>query len=272
MSRETDQNSAAISASTADFVRFNWKFVVVTTALLSVIAVIFIAALLPQQYSRQITLNVAPIPISLLENQPVVTSGEVGNLATSYLQEADLQEVSIIPNYNLRTQKLDVTLQSRSREALENSGARLVEIVEEQFQGTYEDSLDMALESRITSLELDVQAEREALELLEQRIARLSGGANSTNEGTATQVEGLETERAYSLAEIGRLETEINEMQQARDNPAAAGVEPIAANVISATEITQSRSLTPMIVLAVMLSFIMAVIAAIIRTALRHAK
>lgn len=253
--------------------RLNWKFVVVTTVVLSVVAVIFIAALLPQQYSRQITLNVAPVPISLLENnQPVVNPGEVGNLATSYLQETNLQEVSIIPNYNLRTQKLDVTLQSRSREALENSGARLVETVEEQFHGTYDDLLDMALESRITSLKLDVQAEREALELLEQRIARLSGGVDSTNDETATQVEGLETELAYSLAEIGRLQTKINEMQQAQDNPAAAGIEPVAVNVISATEITQSRSLAPMAVLAIMISFITAVIAAIIRTALKRIK
>lgn len=256
------------------FVRSNWKFIAIVTVVLSIIALVLLS-FLPQQYSRQFTLDVVSVPTGLFEelDQNIVDPTQAANLAVSYLQDASFEEVSVIPSYNVRTRQVDVTLQSESREALEGAGDQLADTIEERFQGSYEESLGAALTARLENLDTDLRAEREALELLETRMDQASSGsASSSDPQTMARLQGLETEHAYSVAEIARLQSERRELEQAQGNLSGLAAEPIAANIVSSSDISQSRSFAPMAVLAVMLSFIAAVTVAIIRTTLRHAK
>lgn len=260
--------------SIGSFVRGNWKFVVLVTVILSVIAVV-LTLLLPRQYTRQLSLGVRAVPLALSENfQPsIVNPAEAPNLAVGYLQEADLEGVSILPSYNIRTQQIDVTLRSENREALNNTGPVLKRAVEKGLRGAYEAPLKTALESWISVLEIEVQAERDALDSLEGEIEDIPVGSSGQLDTRDTaRLEGLETASVNARTEINRLQTEMDRMKQAREDPAELVSDPVAVDLIYEADIVESRSPITMIVLAVMVAFVVAVAAAVVRTAIREAK
>jgi hypothetical protein len=256
------------------FVRDNWKFVVVVTVILTVIATVS-TLLLPRQYNRQLSLGVRAVPLALSENfQPsIVNPAEAPNLAVGYLQEVELEGVSILPSYNIRTQQIDVTLRSENREALEGTGPILTRTVEKGLRDAYEAPLKTALESRISVLEIEVQSERDALDILEGEIEDVPGGdSGELDVRTTARLEGLEAASVAARTEINRLQTEMDRMKQAREDPAEFVSEPVAVDLTYEAGIVESRSPITMIVLAVMVAFVVAVAAAVVRTAIREAK
>lgn len=255
------------------FVRDNWKFVVVVTVILTVIAVI-LTLLLPRQYTRELSLGVRVVPLAFSKDfQPsIVNPAEAPNLAVGYLQEVDLEGVSVLPSYNARTQQIDVTLRSENREALEGTGPVLTRIVEKGLQDVYEGPLETALESRISVLEVEARADGETQDFLEREIDDLPDSSGPDETRATARLEGLETASAEARSEIKRLQVEIDRLKQAREDPAEFLSEPVAVDLTYEAGIVESRSPITMIVLAVMVAFVVAVAAAVLRTAIRAAK
>lgn len=242
------------------FARRNWKFMVLVAVILSVVAVTLLA-ILPQQYSRQLTLGIRIVPVGLLGDfeQPTINPAEPGNSAVNLLREENIEGVTVLPTYNIVTQQVDVTLQSQSREALESaSGARFEKLLEKRFRDVYQKLLVATLDAPLTDLRLQAQSEKEALALIEGEISGAQGA----------RLQGLETERADALAEIKRLETEVERLERVQQDPSELETSLVVVSAVSETEVVQSRSFMPMAVLAVMLSLVAAVAAAIVRTTL----
>lgn len=260
--------------SVGKFIRDNWKFVVVATIVLSLIAAV-LTLLLPRDYTRQMSLAVRVAPIALSEGfQPlIVNPAEAPNLAVAYLQDADYEGTSIVPSYNIRTQQIDVTLRSKDRAALENVGTELTRTVEEGFEGVYDETLTTAIETRISVLEIEIRSEKEALKLLEKEISEISGGSpEKLDDRTLVQLGGLEGTRVASSSEIERLKVEADRLKQAREDPAKFNLEPVTVGVAQEGDIFESGSPATTIVLAAMVSFVIAVAVALARTAFKTVK
>ncbi len=255
------------------FVRDNWKFVVVVTVILTVIATVS-TLLSPQQYNRQLSLAVRVLPLALSDNfQPsIANTTEAPNLAVGYLQEAELEGVSVLPSYNIRTQQVDITLSSENREALEGTGPVLTRVVEKGLQDVYEGPLKTALGSRVSVLGMELRTESETQDFLEGEIDDLLDSSGPDETRTTARLGGLETASAEARSEIKRLQVEIDRLEQAREDPAELVFETIAVDLTYEAGIVESRSSATIIVLAVMVAFVVAVAAAVARTAIRAAK
>lgn len=256
-------------ADVTGFLKSNWRFIVLLTLLLSA-AMVVVALLLPQQYSKRLTLRVTTLPTELLSTlgQPVLDEAQAGNLTVGYLQNANIEGVNVSPTYNVATRQVSVALQSRDGNALGAAVPALVDLLEEEFREVYEEPLGAALEAQVSSLEREVGASEEAIELVDREVeGALTGDPEDPR--TMARVEGLETARANTLTEVAKSEAEIRELQDARrDLPELAG-EPVAVEVLSESDAPQARSLVPVVALTLILGLAGAVAAAVVRAALR---
>lgn len=253
------------------FLKSNALFIGLLTLLIAAAAVV-VALLLPQQYSKQLTLDVNTVPIQLSSEPgqpPLFDDTQIGSLAVSYLQSANFEGVSISPTYNATTRQVSVALQSRNREALEESVPALVELLEDRFRAAYEEPLGATLEVQVTGLERELETNREALESVDTELERtLAGDASMENPKTESRVDGLEVARASTLVEAAQSEANLRELGEARrDLPRLAG-EAVSVEVLSESEAPQSRSLVPVVILALMLGLVLAVLAAVARALL----
>lgn len=267
--KETNEYEIAF-ADVKDFFRSNWKFLVLATL---AFLVVFIAIILlsPRQYTTRLTMVVTPVPSEFLVaiGQPVVDQSRANNLAVKYLQDADLEGVSISPTYNITTSEIDVVLQSSSYTALQEAKSKLPEIIESNFQEEYKEPLEQAVKVRMATLERQIQAEREVMGLMEQRIKEVS--ANGSDDLDLAKLEALEGQIANSRAAIDRSEVQIRQLENVQRNLSSLAGELVVAE-ITGSEGSRSRLLNLMIPLAVIFSFVMAVVAAIVRVVFRRKK
>lgn len=254
----------------AGFLKSNALFIGILTLLTSAV-VVGVALLLPQQYSKQITLDPATVPTSILTelNQPAVfDDAQLGSLAVDSVQNADLDGVSASPTYDTATRQVNVALQAESEAALEDAVPALLSTLEDGFAEAYERPLDNILDARVDGLQETVETNRAAAESLEQETGDLTG----SDPRTLARLEGLEVARAGALAEIARSEAGIREFEETREDLPRLADEAVEVQVVSESEAPQSRSLGPIVALALMLGLVVAVAAAIVRTVLKKAK
>lgn len=265
------------------FFRSNWKFLVLLALVLSVITVTMVALLLPHwQYRKQLTLSVRPVPSELVGqieeqgpglNIQDMSPEEAGKLAVGYLSSEGFSQVEVEPAYRPDTQQVQVNLQAEDRDSLGGVGSKAVDSVKVGFQELYENALSAGLEARTSTLEREIESNREIMAQLEQEIEQLSSGGTE-DAGTAARLEGLETKRADVSANRTWAENQLGYLEQAREDLPQFATEPIAVDTLSEpdTERQLSRSFVASILLAVISSFILAAIVTVIRAALRRGK
>jgi hypothetical protein len=274
-----------------DFFASNWKFILLSTLVLSTVAVTLIL-LLPQQYNKQVTLNVTPVSTdTLVELGLSATAGaqdrgpagdpaanmnkeQAGELTVRYLQNADLGEVDVSPNYNIITQWVEVVAQSRSRDALEDVGSTIVEVVEEGFQEYYETQIGSALETQLSQLERKIEGQQETLAQIERLIDQVpptrTGGAENIE--ALTRLQALELRRVDTEGEIAANQNRRDDLQEALNDLPQRAAEPIVVGIMSESDVAQARSLVPVVGLVLLGSFVVTMILAIIRAAFRKGK
>ncbi len=266
-----------------EFFRSNWKFLGLWVLVLSVVAVTLVALLLPHwQYQKQLTLSVRPVPSELVGQIKKDDSGlniqdmnpnDAGKLAVGYLSSGDFGQVNADVTYRDDTQQVRVNLRSEDRESLDGVGSKVVDSVEAGFQRLYESALNAGLEARIFRLERDIENNEEIVTQLEREIEQLStGGTEDAN--TAARLEGLEAKRADVWANRTWADNQLREFQQAQEDLSQLATEPIAVDVLSESAVQQqlSRPFVALVALAVVSSFIVAIIITVIRVAIGRGK
>ncbi len=254
----------------ASFLKSNGIFIGVLTILVSTV-VVSIALALPQQYSKQLTLDPTQAPTSLastLGQPPIFDDAQLGNLIVTYLQSANLDGVNVRPTYDQTTRQVNVALQSGSEDALDAAITALPRLVEDNLRKAYEEPLANLLSAQSAGLEGQIEVTRSAVGALEREGKAL----DESNPRSLARLEGLESARGTALAEIAQIESQVRELDESLEDLPRLADEAATVQVLSKSESSQSRAFVPVVVLALMIGLVLAVVTALVRTALRRAK
>jgi uncharacterized protein involved in exopolysaccharide biosynthesis len=259
MNRDEDE------ISLVDIIRFfsrNGKFLALITVGLSAIAII-ISLRQPKHYQKQLTLLIKPTSIHLSTfPTPLMDINQAGALAVKFLQTPKLDQVTAEVKYDAIIQQLDLTLRSPNPSSLTNASSKIVSLLETRFG----EILSKSLENSQISVELQLKKNKRILDQLQQQKNRFS----PTNQ---YRIGALEPRQAEVLANMAQLEFDKQYLQQARKNLADFTSQVIPVQILTESDVPpQTRSPTKVVVIAVIASFFVAVLAAIIRDQLLRLK
>ncbi|MGB7522016.1 MAG: hypothetical protein WA896_20500 [Spirulinaceae cyanobacterium] len=241
--------------SLIDILRFfkdNWLFLAVTTLGLSTLATT-ISLLQPKEYQKKLTLQIQPNPVAIA-SLTQLDINQAGQLATTLLQNQKLDQVSLKPQYDTATQQINVTLESANSQALDNISEKLTSELETSFQPEIQNDIEQSLDS----VELQLNKNQQILEQIERQITQ------SSPEDTA-KLEALETQRASRIVSNTDLEFDQQYLKEIEDNLTEFTKKALSIQIISQSEAEQTSSLLQVAILSIIASFMVAVLAAIIR-------
>ncbi len=241
--------------SIVEIIRFfldNWKFLALTTAGLSAIA-ITLSLSQPTRYQKQLTLSVqpAPAPVSAF---PAMDINQANNLAVKFLQNLQLDQTTAQPKYDPTTQQIDLTLRSPSPSSLKDARSIAIRQVETGF----EEVMGKSIKTSLTSIDIQLKRNKRILQQLEQQKAQFS----PTNE---FRLGVIESQRAQKFSQMAELEFDKQYLEQARENLTEFTSQLIAVQMLAESDVPQHRSLVEVLIVAVIAGFLVAVLAAIIR-------
>ncbi|MEQ8384512.1 MAG: hypothetical protein RH949_19345 [Coleofasciculus sp. A1-SPW-01] len=252
------------------FFRRNWTFMAWGTLGLSAVA-IALSLLMPKQYQKQLTLSVTPVPISVA-GIPGVDIQQASNKTVKLLENYydKIDETDVKPTYNTETQQIDITMRSPDTGFLAEAGSQVSTLLQQEFQ----DTLGKAIANSLFSTELEITKQQQVLEQLEQQIAQVrdSNGIDPERIRTTLRLEALETQRAEVVARIASLEFDKQYLEPAQENLAEFTAQVISIQLLSESKVEPTRSLVQIAVLAAIASFMVAILAAIIRDQARRLK
>lgn len=270
--RKTIQDEDEISL--VDIIRFfrrNGKFLLLTTLGLSAIAII-LALLQPKQYQKQLTLSVKPVPFFLLTplnpDQSLSVDldiNQIGTLALTLLQNQPPREITVTSKYNIASrnntpsQQIDLTLKSTNPDALKAAGAKIISLLKAGYQKTVE----TILQANLIRTQLELNRSTQLLTQIEKQIAQTPKEATATTPNP--RLMALETQRSRYIESITSLEFDKQNLLQAQKNPAEFASQVILVQILTESQVRPTRSLIMLIVLALITSFMIAILAAIIR-------
>lgn len=234
------------------FVRRNRKFLLLTTVVLSAIA-IPLSLLQPKPYQKQLTLSVKPLPVPLTAF-PALDVNQAGTLAVNFLQNSKLNPTVVSPTYDPVTQQINLVMRSLDSSSLDSAGSS----VASQLKTGFENIMEQSIQTSLTTTQLQLKRKQRVLDLLEQQKAKFS----PTNEFRLGMVESF---RVQPLADIAQLEFDKQYLEQAQKNLAEFTAEFISIQILAESVTPQTRSPVPIAVVSVIASFIAAVFAALIR-------
>lgn len=246
--------------SIVEIIRFildNWKFLALTTAGVSAIAITS-SLFQPTRYQKQLTLSVqpSPAPVSAF---PAMDINQANNLAVKFLQNLKLDQATALPKYDPITQQIDLTLRSPNPSSLKDARSIAIRQVETGF----EEVMGKSIKTSLTSIDIELKRNKRILQQLEQQKAQFS----PTNE---FRLGPLESQRAQKLAQMAELEFDKQYLEQARENLTEFTSQFIAVQMLAESDVPQRRSLVEVVVVAVMAGFLVAVLAAVIRNQVLH--
>lgn len=252
------------------FFRRNWMFMAWGTLGLSAVA-IALSLLMPKQYQKQLTLSVTPVPISVA-GIPGVDIPQASNQTVKLLENHydKIDETEVKSTYNSETQQIDIIVRSPDTGFLAEAGSQVSTHLQQEFQST----LGKAIANSLFSTELEIQKQQQVLEQLNQQIAQVRdpNGVDPQRIRTAVRLEALETQRAELLAKIAALEFDKQYLTPAQENLAEFTAQVISIQLLSESKVEPTRSLLQIAVLAAIASFMVAILAAIIRDQARRLK
>ncbi len=244
------------------FLSRNWKFLGVTTIVLSAIA-IALSLLSPKPYQKQLALRIksTPVPVSVGSPLPLIDVNQTGALAVESLKSSQLDSITVTARYDADTQKIDLNLKSPNASSLNIATPKIINQLKTRFQ----EPLSQSLAINLATTELQLKKQQQILPQLEQQIAQLPPT-------TTPKLEGLEAERARSVAAIAALQADKDYLLQSQKNLPDFTAKIMTVQVLSESEIQQARSSGQSVVVAVTASFIAAILAAIARNPILRLK
>jgi Asp-tRNA(Asn)/Glu-tRNA(Gln) amidotransferase C subunit len=243
--------------SSKDIIQFfsrNAKFIGLVTVGLSVIA-ITLPLLSPKQYQKQLTLSVKFPSVSLsVGSFPELNINYATALAVEFLRTSKLDQITIKAQSNPETQEIDVHLQSPNANYLSSSSPRLISQLKTRFQ----EPVSQSLETSLSAIEQQLEKQKRILPQLEQTIAQLP----ATN---TPKLQALEIQRAERVAAIAALEVDKDYLEQSQKNLTGVTTKVMSVKILSESEVEPISSTKQLVIIAVITSFMAAVIAAILR-------
>ncbi|NEQ23482.1 MAG: hypothetical protein F6K28_30885, partial [Microcoleus sp. SIO2G3] len=217
-------------------------------------AAIALSLLNPKQYQKQLTLSVQStfIPLSS-QPLPFIDINQAGALTVDFLGSSQLEEITVTARYDIETRKIGLNLQSPSAKALDAVAPKIVSQLKTKFQEPLNQSLTISL----TTTELQLEKEKSILPELQRTIAQLP----PTDRG---KLDALEAEQAQAAADIAALEFDKDYLEQSQKNLPEFTAKIMSVQVVSESEVQETRPSGQMAVIAVIASFMVAVLAAII--------
>ncbi|MBD1933417.1 MULTISPECIES: hypothetical protein [Cyanophyceae] len=245
------------------FFRLHWKFLGLTTVVLSSAAIILFL-LKPQQYQKQLTLSVKQLPVSVSSSLSFLGKdvNQTGIQAVKYLQNQQLDKITVQPRFDASTQQVDVTLQSKNTDALAQSSSKITSKLKTQFQNQIGEGIEVGL----TVTEQELKRNQQVLAQIKQQIAEFSptSGTSSQQIQIAARLDALEQQRARLEVAIVAGEVDKKYLMQAQKNLAEFTNQVMSVQIVSESDLPLTRSILPVVVFAIVASFMVAVVASII--------
>ena len=243
------------------FLSRNWKFLGLVTVVLSMFA-IALSLLSPKQYQKQLTLSVKPssIPLSV-QSFPAIDVHQTGALAVEFLESFSADEISATAQYNAETQKIALNLQSPNASSLNTVAPKVISQLNTKFQ----QPLSQTLANSLMATELQLNRQKQILAQFQQQIATIPPTSTP-------KLQALEAQQANSVATIAALQFDRNFLQQGQKNLSILTAEVMPVQVLSESDVQQPRSWGQQVVIAVVASFMVGVLATIIRNQIPQLK
>ena len=260
--RLVENEDVVVFVNIIQFLRRNSKFLGLTTVVLSAIAIAFSLLTTPKQYQKQLSLSLASnsLPLSL-QSSAARDVNQMGALAVEFLEQAQLEPITVKARYSGDTQKIYLILQSPEAKALSPAGSQIVSLLKKSFQ----QPLRHTLESTIAANELSLQRQKLILTQLDQQIAKFP----PTNK---PGLEALQTQRAQQVTIVGSMEFDQQYLEKARKDIADFSDQVMSVEIWSESGVQQTRSSGQIGIIAIVGSFIVAVLAAIARNQIPRLK
>lgn len=251
------------------FLRLNIKFLGMVTIALSAIG-IFLLLLKPKQYQKKLTLSVQPIPILLsfqptaqsrLTNEyfPTLSIAQSGRLAVAILQNQQLSQISVNSRYDEINEQIYLSLSSTNLSVLEVASTQ----IDSQVRSGFQKELNELLKIYLSRIQMELARRQQVLIQLQQQISQSPPKPVPTD--TGARREALETERAKTVAQIAALKFDKNYLEQAQKNSAEFTSQVIWVQILSKSNVQPTRSPFVLGIITVIASFMLAVLATIIR-------
>jgi hypothetical protein len=192
-----------------------------------------------------------------------MTKDEVGLRVVTFLQKQKLDQVTAVPTYNASTQQIDLTLQSPNPSTLAGVSSK----VTSQVNAYLQKQLDRSIKNSLKGATQQLNRYQKIVNRLEQQIKQLPVPTGKTPEALRAEVRlrSLEAQRAELINSMTTQEVDEEYLEQALRNPAQFSDQIMSVQVLTESEVRQTRSLLQVMVLAVIASFMVAVLAAILR-------
>ncbi|NEP01166.1 MAG: hypothetical protein F6K58_21400 [Symploca sp. SIO2E9] len=259
------------------FFNRSWRFISLTTFGISATAIV-LSLLQPQQYQKQLNLSVKPVEFPVT-GIPGLNINQASNLTVELLKHhyKEIDEVDARANYNTQTQQIELTLNSPDTSYLDKAGSNLTTMLATQLQATVAETAANSLQN----IDLAINRNKKILAQLEQEITKVRPATGSNAQSTQTtlslealafRLEALESKRTNQITTITALEFDKQYLKPAQKNLANFTSKVISIKIVTEYEMKPTRSLLQIAVLAIIASFMVAVLAAIIREQIPHLK
>jgi capsular polysaccharide biosynthesis protein len=244
------------------FLSRNWKFLGLVTIVLSTLA-IALSLLSPKQYQKQLSLRIktTSFPLSSQSLFPAIDVNQTGTLAVEFIKSTPLDQITTTARYEAETQRIAISLESPNARALSSASPKIISQLRRKFQ----EPISQILATSLMVTDLQLNRQQQILPQLDRQIAQ-------SPPTDTPRVEALETERAKSVAAIAALQVDKNYLQQSQKNLPDFTAKVLSVQVLSESEAEQARSSGQSVIMAVVASFIVAVVAAIIRNQIPQLK
>ncbi|NER26501.1 MAG: hypothetical protein F6J89_02445 [Symploca sp. SIO1C4] len=272
-----EEDEISIFADSIWFVSYNLRFIGLTTLVLSALA-ITLSLLQPQRYQKQLNLSAKPVELPVT-GIPGININQASNLTVELLKHhyEEIDEIDARAKYNTQTQQIELTLNSPDTTYLDKAGSNVTTLLAAQLQATVAETAANSLQN----IDLAINKNKKILAQLEQEIVKvrpaISGNTQSpqttlSQEALAFRLEALESKRTNQITTITALEFDKQYLKPAQNNLANFTSKVISIKIVTEYEMKPTRSLLQIIVLAIIASFMVAVLAAIIREQIPHLK
>lgn len=241
------------------FVRSNWKLLGGLTLIFSLLALVLGPLVIPAGYSKQLSLSVVQAPSELLSRLELtpLDPDRAGRRAEEYLQEGEFGPVQVRPRYDNASEQIAVALRSENETAIQDATGEVVEVLEQGFRAEYEETLGVAISSRLATLEAEAENNRELVERID---AQLRGG---------TDPEALRTQRAVASLEVEQAELERQDLEEAQRDLPRLAEEPVSIEVVSESRVRSTSSPFTRATFALLVGLFAAVVLTILLNAFR---
>lgn len=245
------------------FFRLNWKFLGLITVALSSVA-IALSLSRPQLYQKQLVLAIKPLPLTLAsQSMTTMNVDEAGARAVTILQNQKLDQLTTTATYNAVTQQVDLALASPNQSALTGASSKVISQLNTQF----EKQLGNYVKTGLTLTRLELKRYQQILAQLDRQVDQLPLKDTKVPEGIRVEARrrAMESERGRFVSLIATRTVDKEYLEQVLKNPAQLSGQVLSVQVLSEADVHKTRSPMQLVVLSIIASFMVAVLAAIIR-------